>query len=163
MAKRPQVKQSPVFDTTTLTSDFTPKTIPRIPGRRVVNAVQLPWHENFINRLSVLTKLPANWNGYGAESVSFHVANFAATMVASACPHHSREPQVVPGANGDLQVEWHSLEYDLELHVLAPLNVVATRYYQDECEELQLTNDFTIVASWLDDLENAIAARAAAA
>jgi hypothetical protein len=163
MARPATAKQAPVFNASTLTKDFTQKTIPRLPGRRVINPVQLPWHEGFLNRLSELTKLPKNWDGYGAGPVSFHVANFAASMVSSACPHHVQEPQVVPGSNGDLQVEWHSLEYDVELQVLAPYQVHATRYFDDECEEMDLTNDFTTVAAWLDDLENAIAARTAAA
>jgi hypothetical protein len=162
MAKAAEINQTPVFNESTVTNDFSAKTIPRIPSRRVINKVQLSWHETFLKRLAVLTKLPDNWNGYGAGPVSFHVSNFAANMVASACPHHSQEPQIVPGADGDLQIEWHSLEYDIELHVRAPFDVVATRCAGEEVEEIHLSADFTVVAEWLNDLENAIATRATA-
>lgn len=137
--------------------------LPRENLRRVINAPRHPWNEGFINRISDLMKLQRNWNGYGAEPVGFHAAQFAVSMVASACPPYVSEPQVVPGPNGDLQIEWHSLEYDIELHVVAPFEVSAVRYTGGNCEEIQLSNDFTIVSEWLDQMESAIAARAAAA
>ncbi|MBB4583068.1 hypothetical protein GGE45_005432 [Rhizobium aethiopicum] len=131
--------------------------------RRVINPSRHSWHQSFLEKIAELTRLQPNWNGYGARAVGFHAGNFAVSMVASACPHYVSEPQVVPGENGDLQVEWHSLEYDIELHVIAPFEVIATRHSGDVCEEVNLSNDFTLVARWLDEMESAIAARVAAA
>ncbi len=136
---------------------------PQAPVRRVVNSSVHTWRPKILERLAVLMQLPENWNGYGAQPVSAHHAEFALSMIATACPPDANAPQIVPGENGDLQVEWHSLEYDIELHVRAPLVVSAVRHTQHGCEEIELTNDFNIVYEWLAQMEAAIAARAAAA
>ncbi|MBW9062357.1 hypothetical protein JNB71_03400 [Rhizobium herbae] len=152
------------FPPTSTTTDLGGATIERIPAKRVLNVSSLPWHDRFVSRVEKLIRLPRGWNGYGAGPVSFHCANFAMSLISSACPHDVHEPQVVPGINGDLQIEWHSLEYDIEIHIRAPFDVVATRYGpNDLCEEMALSNEFTVVAEWLNELENAVAARATAA
>jgi hypothetical protein len=88
-------------------------------------------------------------------------------MLASACPSNAPEPQIVPGINGDLQIEWHTEEVDIELHVRAPNDVVACRVntlMPEFEEEHLLTVDFTIVSRWLKELpETPVAARSAAA
>lgn len=138
-------------------------TIHRVSSKRIVSASAHGWNGDVLERIDELVKLPTNWNGYGAEGVSFQTANFAMSMLASACPQSAPKPQIVPGVDGDLQVEWHSLEYDIELHVRAPFDVGATRISGDEVEEVELRNEFSIVARWLNDMETAVAARAAAA
>lgn len=76
-------------------------------------------------------------------------------------------PQIVPGPNGDLQVEWHTDSADIEVHVRAPYDVQAWRLAPstgEEGEEARLAADFKIVAGWLAELlEASVAARSAAA
>lgn|GEM_PF-5161184 len=132
-------------------------------NKRIMQTVSHDWHEAVSSRLEYLTRLPHNWDGYGGKPVSFLLAHFTMSMLSSACPLGSSAPQLVPGHNGDLQAEWHTLEYDIELHVLAPYRVTAVRCAGDDVEEIQLTNDFTVVAEWLNAMEVAVAARQAAA
>ena len=76
-------------------------------------------------------------------------------------------PQVVPGPAGDVQIEWHTLEADIELHVIQPNRVSAWRRTVDgppEGEMLELTVDFRTVARWVGELMGAdVAAGIAAA
>lgn len=120
-----------------------------------------------IERLNELCKLPVGWDGYHAQPVSFENANFAASMLASACPLDAPEPQIVPGASGDLQVEWHADAADIELHIRAPYDVDAWRAVSSAPERedhLHLTMDFKVVADWLAELsETPIVARSSAA
>ncbi|WP_294534623.1 hypothetical protein [uncultured Rhodoblastus sp.] len=120
-----------------------------------------------MSRLGELCKLEDGWDGYCAPAVSFFNATFALNMLGSACPMDAPAPQIVPGPDGDLQIEWHTAAMDIELHVIGPYDVHAWRLSAtaaEDGEEFHLTNDFTIVAGWLAEMsEAAIAARSSAA
>jgi hypothetical protein len=60
----------------------------------------------------------------------------------------------VPGTDGTLQIEWHRNGFDVEIDVLGPNHVIATRYkiYDDSEETLILENDFTQLVGWMNDL-----------
>lgn len=134
---------------------------------RVLQEPLHAWRQAVIDRLDELVKLDIGWDGYGAPPVSFATANFAASMLASACPVDAPQPQIVPGPNGDLQIEWHTATADIELLVRGPYDVQAWRETPstpEGGEELRLTNDFKIVASWIKELaESAVAPRFSAA
>lgn len=133
-------------------------------ARLIVNEPAYGWRDNVKARLNELVRLPAGWDGYRAHPVSFVNANFALRMLEAICGAHAPSPQVVPGSDGDLQIEWHTLFGDLEIHVLAPNHVHAWRSRGGVSEELQLTTDFTIVAKWVLELsEPTLAAGASAA
>lgn len=124
------------------------------------------WHDAVLSRLEDLVRLPSGWNSYGGLPVSFANAHFALSMLESTCRAATEAPQVVPGSGGDLQVEWHTVHGDIELHVLAPNRVLASceRTSDGSFEELELTNDFTQVAKWVREIaELPIAVRATAA
>jgi len=125
------------------------------------------WWHPIVARLDELCKLPIGWDGYHAPPVLFGNAYFAINMLASACPFDAPEPQIVPGSNGDLQIEWHTETADIELHVRAPNDVDAWRAQTstpDHEDQLHLTIDFKVVAGWLAELsETPIAARSSAA
>ena len=120
-----------------------------------------------IERLDGLCQLETGWDGYVAPPVSFSNAYFALSVLASACPPDGPAAQIVPGSDGDLQIEWHSDATDIELHIRGPNNVRAWRFTQggdEDGEEINLTTDFRVVAGWLAELSEAsIAARSAAA
>ncbi|OWY28490.1 hypothetical protein CEJ42_14760 [Herbaspirillum robiniae] len=121
------------------------------------------------DRLEKLIRLEHGWDGYRAEPVSFDNASFALRMLEKICPSDSPTPQIVPGRNGDLQIEWHTETGDIELHVRGPNDVHAWRCIQGDDEdgfEMNLTNDFIEVSRWITNLMTTgeeIAANAAAA
>lgn len=136
------------------------------PGRRVQEPLH-EWRPLLLERLNELCSLPAGWDGYAAPPVSFANAYFALSMLDSACPYGTPKPQIVPGSNGDLQIEWHTQRHDIELHVRDTYDVNAwllTSAAGDKGTEEHLVADFRIVAVWLQDiLGETIASRSAAA
>lgn len=112
------------------------------------------WARELEERFDELTSLPKGWDGYDGIPVSFNCAQFAANLIESLFVQGVPAPQLVPGADGSLQLEWHVNQYDLEVDVLAPYEVVATRYnYATEEEnEIDIQADFTELASWVQEL-----------
>jgi hypothetical protein len=79
---------------------------------------------------------------------------FAATVLERVYETNLPLPALVPGADGSLQIEWHVSDFDIELDVLDANKVVARRYdcRSDTEQEEQLSNDFTVVSTWVEDL-----------
>ena len=132
------------------------------------------WREVVVARLDELVRLERGWDGYCGVSVSFENAHFTLRMLEATCGFNAPAPQIVPGAEGDLQVEWHGdlqVEWhddlaDIELHVRAPNDVHAwraTTTTASDGEEFALTNDFTIVAEWIRELAEPLGAVTTAA
>jgi hypothetical protein len=122
------------------------------------------WLQPVIHRLELI-RLEHGWDGYNGSPVKFVNAVFALHVLESTCGPRSPVPQIVPGSSGDLQVEWHTLRGDVELHVKAPNDVLAWRSKTDGSEEeLALANDFSAIAAWINELgEPSIAVKTAAA
>lgn len=120
-----------------------------------VNNLSSPWIEILRDRFDELVSLPVGWDGYNGRPVSFTCAQFAANLIESLCDDGLPPPSLVPGSDGTLQIEWHRNQYDIEIDVLAPYQVVATRFDHQTAQqqELDLTSDFTIIASWLSELK----------
>jgi hypothetical protein len=136
-----------------------------IASRKIVTQTSEELWSRVTKRLDELIRLGQGWDGYAGLPVSFVNATFALRMLESICDPRSPVPQIVPGSSGDLQVEWHTLRGDVELDVRAPNDVLAWRAKSDGAEEeLHLTNDFSTVVIWLNELaEPSIAIKAAAA
>lgn len=126
--------------------------------RIVVFDANYKWIKPTKDRLDELvSKLAPNWDGYGAKPVNFLNAHFAYQILEKVCLETTPPPSIVPGAAGDLQIEWHTNRMDLELHVLAPNKVHATlnMMMADGLlreEFIELENDFTKVTSWVKSL-----------
>lgn len=136
-------------------------------ARILISERPLRWKDAVVARLDYLCKLPVGWNGYHAGPVDFSTAEFALSVLRRIGDADMPAPSIVPGVNGDLQMEWHVARGDIELHIRAPNDVRAWRETAEtgeDGEELALTVDFTDVARWLKDLtEPKIAAVATAA
>ena len=115
-------------------------------------------------RLSSLAGLPAGWDGYQGKPVSSGCAGFAANLIESICDDSIPAPQLVPGSDGTLQLEWHLNGYDIEIDVLAPFQVTATRHdhVTGEEDEIEVQSDFSKLAEWMKALGEARAAGKAA-
>lgn len=125
------------------------------PSRYLITHTEQRWRGPIIRRLNELVGLQSGWDGYEGVPVTFENAYFAVEMLNVCCSVDDPIPQIVPGVSGDLQIEWHLENGDIELHILAPNNVQA--WYVDvrtglEGEEVSLTNDFAAVVMWLKNL-----------
>jgi len=119
--------------------------------------VQTPnsiWIRELEDRFNELTSLPQGWDGYNGQPVSFNCAQFAANLIERLFLPNVPAPQLVPGADGTLQLEWHMNNFDVEIDVLAPYLVVATRfdYDTDKDEEIEVQSDFSELAMWIESL-----------
>lgn len=136
------------------------------PVRILIGENSSSWSDEVTDRLQKLIRLRPGWDGYQGRPVSFVNANFALQMLNNICGMETRAPQIVPGAAGDLQIEWHTQQGDIELHVKGPNNVHAWRAMaggDPEGEELNLTVDFAAVAQWVKEITEPTIAAAAAA
>jgi hypothetical protein len=113
------------------------------------------WRSEVEARLSELAQLERGWDGYQGVPVSFATANFALRMLEATCGTEAPTPQIVPGTCGDLQVEWHVENTDIEIHVRAPYDVHAWRLSPQtggDGEEVILTTNFIKISEWVKEL-----------
>jgi len=78
------------------------------------------WLVDWMQRLSYLLNLSPNWDSYGARRVNpsavLGVINF---LLPSMQDIQGPLPDVVPDADGNLQLEWHLRNVDLEVEAIA--------------------------------------------
>ena len=110
-----------------------------------------PWVRDLRKRLNDLVSLQIGWDGYAGKPVSYYVARFVEDLIGLLYVEGVPAPQLVPGSDGSLQFEWHLNQFDIEVDVLAPYEVVATLYdhVRDESEEIELEADFSDLAEWV--------------
>jgi hypothetical protein len=125
----------------------------RISHRRsMVFEPRFDWYDAVVARLTKLAQLPPGWDGYRGRPVSFENAHFALSMLKSICLPTTPPPDIVPGPNGDLQIEWHTKNGDIELDILGPYDVEGWHQVEGQApaeEPVELNADFTDVAKWL--------------
>ena len=110
------------------------------------------WRDEVESRLRELKNLDKGWDGYDALPVNQGVANFAMSLLNSACLPCHPAPKIVPGIAGDLQLEWHNKKGDIELHVLAPNKVDAWCLINNIEKEVEFTTEFSQISAWLKEL-----------
>ncbi len=132
-------------------SENTVSSLPIVPRRTRVDQPTSAWFQKLEDRFSELTSLPRGWDGYTGKPVSFPCAYFAANLIERLYVKGVREPALVPGSDGTLQIEWHYNRYDIEADVLAPYKVVAYRldHMTGREEEMEIQADFTKLADWV--------------
>lgn len=125
----------------------------RVPNPRSTWVKELE-SEKYINNFNKLTSLRKGWDGYRGVPVSYICAQFAANMIESLYIKGLPAPQLVPMSDGTLRLEWHMNQYDLEIEVLGPYEVVACRtdLMTDEEQEIEVQTDFTELAQWVSAL-----------
>ena len=113
------------------------------------------WFAELKDRFDELTALPRGWDGYAGRPVSCDCALFAANLIERLFVDGVPAPQLVPGGDGTLQLEWHRNQFDVEIDVLGPNDVLAVRrdLRTGAVQELELQADFTPLSEWIADLE----------
>jgi hypothetical protein len=120
-----------------------------------VNTPASSWSSALSRRFDELVSLPKGWDCYSGIAVTFTTAKFAADLLERLFVDGVPEPQLVPGSDGSVQIEWHVNGFDVELDVLAPYEVSAIRrnITTNVVEELELQTDFTALTSWIAGLK----------
>ena len=111
------------------------------------------WVKQLQGKLDEYTSLPFNWNGCGGLPVSHEVANYSVALLNHLYRDGIPCPDIVPGEDGSMQIEWHRGSYDIELDVLAANKIDAWRENSETGheDELEIGDDVTILTGWMDE------------
>ena len=107
------------------------------------------------DRFNTLVGLPRGWDGYAGRPISFSCAFFAANLIERLHVEGVPAPQIVPGSDGTVQIEWHENQFDVEIAVVGPYEVFAVRrsIVTGEVTEIELQTDFTLLSNWIVELK----------
>jgi len=125
------------------------------PHRRVrVSQNTSNWIIYLQDRFDELTSLPKGWDGYSGKPVLFSTAHFAANLLERLFSPKVQPPQLIPGSDGTLQIEWHQNQLDIEIDVLKPYRINASyfNHITDEEQEIELETDFSQLSEWIIEL-----------
>jgi hypothetical protein len=75
------------------------------------------WLPQTTKALYAILALDDNWDSYGAKRISPEIASAADELLRDIMLASTPAPQVVPSANGSIQLEWHIGGIDLEIEV----------------------------------------------
>src|SRR5438105_15964849 len=77
------------------------------------------WLRSTLEVLVGLLDLPQNWDSYGAPQVAPAAAAAALNLLLDLMPPTAPAPQIIPLADGGVQLEWHMGGIDLEVALRA--------------------------------------------
>jgi len=100
-------------------------------------------------RLEELVNLKDNWDGYGSKSVKPENAKFALEILEQVYEPSFPKPQICPGSNGELSIEWFTDVGEIQLYITAPGKSWFWRNGGDDDDGTDLANDFTQVKEQL--------------
>lgn len=64
--------------------------------------------------------LPAGWNSYSAKPIAHRNAEAAIRVLADLLGPETPPPAVVPRVKGNIQLEWHTKQIDIEVYIDSP-------------------------------------------
>lgn len=112
-----------------------------------------PWVKQTVTALVEIMQLAQNWDSYGARPVATVAVGRALDILTRVMGKASPAPNIVPLADGGLQMEWHTGNHDLE--VVIPADEVATYYHSSShspADEGELLAPYKRVASLVSNL-----------
>ena len=86
------------------------------------------------------TKLEFGWDGYDGIAVPLERAKLATRLIENLVTPLIPRPDVVPGCDGAIQIEWHEMKYDLEIELTSRsmIDVLLTERETDKMFGLNL-------------------------
>jgi hypothetical protein len=110
------------------------------------------WLQTITKRLNDLLALPADWDSYGARTISVPAATTTLQLLRSVLSVGKPIPAIIPTSYGGIQIEWHRNNADLEISVFPDGKVMA--YFEDESgnppQQAELTYSPDRVVSFLE-------------
>lgn len=81
------------------------------------------WFLPTVGELTRLLGLLSGWNSYSAKSIASENAAAALEVLINLSDFNTPPPTVVPRVQGNIQLEWHVGEVDIEIYVDSPDSV----------------------------------------
>lgn len=82
--------------------------------------IHAKWFLPALERLSALSRLPRNWDSYGAPPIDPRCLVETIVFLCRHMPVNTAPPQIVPVGNGSIQIEWHRNGIDFEALFIRP-------------------------------------------
>lgn len=106
-------------------------------------------------RLEKIADLPENWDSYGANRIKESSVISAFNLLLEIMKDDTPVPQIVPTPEGNVQLEWH--ERDMELEIEVKSNTLLDVYCDDlrsndEPYEKELEYDLGKLTGFIDKL-----------
>jgi len=100
-----------------------------------LSAKRVPrWYRQTVSDLYAILALDSNWDSYGAKRINPNTARAVDELLLDIMHPQSPAPQVVPAANGNIQLEWHLGGIDLEIEVESLSTAFV--YFNDRRDEI---------------------------
>lgn len=94
------------------------------------------WYKQTRESLYAILALGDNWDSYGANRFSPETAKAVDELLINIMHVQTPSPQIVPSANGSIQLEWHICGIDLEIEVES-LSTSRVIFEDEQSEELE--------------------------
>lgn len=105
-----------------------------------LNGSDVPdWLVAAMETLCEIIALPSNWDSYGAECIQVQTAFYSLEILAGVVSDSTPIPSLVPSPDGAIQIEWHTMDIDLEIEV-EPSGRISV-YGEDQRGEVELLEE----------------------
>ena len=136
------------FPAATLSAlDEADRWLPTVEGSPVTKLKSNNVLQKFIEQITDLALLPANWDSYGAKTIAYDSVLYSTHLFCQVMFENTPMPQVVPTKSGDIQLEWHTYGIDLEVEICS--NRTVHCYLTDAKHKFEDTD-------WSDNLYRAV-------
>lgn len=107
-----------------------------------LSGTEIPrWLVAAMATLNKIIALPNNWDSYGAGRIQEQAAFYSLQVLAGLANEVTPVPSLVPSPGGAIQIEWHTMDIDLEIEV-EPSGRISV-YGEDQNREVDtLEEDF---------------------
>jgi hypothetical protein len=105
---------------------------------------QSDWQARVIAKICEFVDLPDGWDTYSGHPVRLETGMFALKILQGVMESAVPPPEVVPTANGGIQLEWHEADVDVELFIAAPYQCELWfhDHHTHETESIELKSDY---------------------
>jgi hypothetical protein len=111
------------------------------------------WIKPVMTRVQQLLSFQRDWDGRGSAAVRTEAVSFAIHVLSSAMAPATRPPSIIPLGHGGVQLVWSNDDAELEIEVVAPLDVrVGLEDRRTGIErQFQAGSDFSEIATILKE------------
>ncbi|MCY3820355.1 MAG: hypothetical protein OXH52_13490 [Gammaproteobacteria bacterium] len=97
------------------------------------------WERGALSQLASIIILEKNWDSYGANPIEWSRVYQTFDLLHSVMDHDTPAPVLVPMTSGSIQLEWHTLDIDLEVELLSNTSIAV--WYEDGLHRLEPFDD----------------------
>lgn len=149
-----------VFSTLSAPSSARTEVLCELPNCMVrVSNAPFPLPTSFlpsVKALLELLNLPRGWNSYSAKRIELRNVLTTIELLGGILDSDTPQPTVVPRVKGNIQLEWHAEQVDIEVYIDSPSSVrfFAEDAMDGEVAEAPLVGHEEELKNWLKRLSS---------